>query len=196
MKTLIVTAHPDDCEIAIGASMTRFENLSVYISSDSTTIGGNSKIIDETKSSICGIYNAHLTLGKFETMRIWTKFQELRDILFEIKKTMKPDIIYCTSPKSLHPDHKAVGEACKSIFLEQTVYSFEPIRSNQDFHPDKFMPITKDELQVKLKACSCYSSQSEKHYFDAESIIATARFYGTQIGVEYAEAFEVIREIG
>jgi hypothetical protein len=50
-------------------------------------------------------------------------------------------------------------------------------------------------VALKIKALQAYVTQQGKGFMEPAFIEAMARVRGTQIGVEYAEAFEVIRWI-
>lgn len=199
MRILIVSAHPDDIEFNMGATLCQLRNpdnkIMIDIMSSSETIDGNSEIRKETEL-VAKLYNLSYNIHDFETMELTRDFQKIRNLIYKIKLKFKPDVIFCTSPVSIHPDHKIVGEACESIFLEQTVYAMEDIRGNQKQLINKWNPITEFDLVIKRKALDLYKSQHKRAYHDFVQIEGLARARGMQVGVEYAEGFEVMREVG
>jgi len=64
-------------------------------------------------------------------------------------------------------------------------------------HLNLFMPLTESQLTKKLEAIRCFKSQVGKGetYFTEEYLRGLAVERGSRIGVRFAEAFEVIREI-
>lgn len=202
MKILIVTAHPDDIEFGFGATLWQLcqqkENQIVaLIMSDSMTIEENIgyDLRKEAQDSLVNIYNISIILKTFPTMYFREHFQEIRNVIWEKKKQFRPDIIYCTSPMSSHPDHQVIGEACDSIFLESTIYCFEDLRGNQKQLVNKWNVVSEEDLSVKLNSVGCYKSQKAKAYTSLEGITSLARSRGLQVGQKYAEAFEVMREV-
>jgi len=199
MNILVVTAHPDDLEFSFGGSLNRLmhgkDYIEVHIFSQSDTIHGNEGIVEECTASIRGIYELDLHIHKYPTMHFSEHQQAIRDDIFKIKEELHPTVVFCKSPNSLHPDHRVIGEACESIFLESTVYAMEGIRDGHRQHINKWMEISADDLEVKLTAIGCYKSQRRRGYSNSKIIESWARFRGGQIGVEFAEGLEVIREI-
>ena len=57
------------------------------------------------------------------------------------------------------------------------------------------MPLKEKHLLKKVKALSCYKSQSDRFYMSGDFIKSLAITRGVQINKQYAEAFEVIRWI-
>jgi N-acetylglucosamine malate deacetylase 1 len=198
MKILIVSAHPDDIELCMGATLSRLKRegheIQTHIFSDSKSIEGNENIDEELHESL-KIYGLDEIVYAFETMHFQESYQLIRQHIYEAKLEFNPDVVYCMSPHSLHPDHRVIGEACESIFLETTVYGMSWIRDWHNVDPDKFTKVTLDDMLVKRCAIECYKSQKDKTYTDPEILESIARVFGAQIGERYAEAFEVIREV-
>lgn len=199
MKILIVTAHPDDLEFSIGATITQFvKNNEIYVFtlSNAKTYNKNFDLYEEMKQSmnILGIKRFHV--DGFETNRFKEHNGEIKDYIFQVKEDFQPDLVFCTSPSALHDDHQVVGTACESIFTDISVYAMEDVRGNQRQVINCWNPVTSQELQLKWKALQCYQSQNHRHYHDFKIIESIARQRGMQINTEFAEGFEVIRKVG
>ena len=67
--------------------------------------------------------------------------------------------------------------------------------NNLNFSTQSFIKLSESDIENKIKALECYNSQKSKNYASGEFIRSLAHTRGTQIGVKYAEAFEVIRWI-
>jgi N-acetylglucosamine malate deacetylase 1 len=199
MKILIVSSHPDDIEFAMGATLNRLtkgsDYIEVHIFSQSEDIHGNEGIQEECNNSIHGIYKLDLHIHKYPTMHFSEHQQAIRDDIFKIKQEMHPDVVYCKSPNAIHPDHRLIGQACESIFLEQTIYAMEGVRDGHNQMINKWVEVSEDDLNVKIDAIACYKSQHRRGYSNAKTIEAWARFRGNQVGLQLAEGFEVLREI-
>jgi hypothetical protein len=69
------------------------------------------------------------------------------------------------------------------------------IWNNLGFDTDCFIEIQEKDLGLKVQALDAYVTQKGKNYMNPDFIRSLAVVRGTQIGVPYAEAFEVIRSI-
>jgi len=209
MKILIISAHPDDIEMSMGSTLAKLaltdndhsgldhetHTLQIHILSSSHTIDGNAGITKELGKSLHGIYDLQFHLHEYPTMHFQEHYQAIRDDVFRIKQEFNPDVVYCKSPNAIHPDHRVIGEACESIFLECSVYAMEGIRDGQNQKINKWVSINAEDLNTKINAIKCYTSQTRRKYSDQSLIDAWARFRGAQVGVQFAEGFEVIREV-
>lgn len=180
----------------MGAYLSRLKNVNVCIMSDSKSINPEFDMVQEVSDSLNKIYKVDsLVIEDINTMYFVAEFQNIRNKLFKIKCDLNPDTVFCTSLNSIHPDHRIIAEACESIFIQSSIFSFEPYRSAQKFKPTKLIGISQKELDTKIKALSCYKSQKEKPTMHMKVITASATYYGSFIDHEYAEPFEIIREV-
>lgn len=183
----------------MGATLARLiregHTVGAHIFSESDSIEGNDGIKDEIVESLQGVYNIDFAIHTYRTMYFHEQYQAIRNDIFSIKQAVAPDIVFCKSPNSLHPDHRVVGEAVESIFLDTTIYAIEGIRDSQRQRVNKWVEVSPDDIMTKLRALGKYDSQKRRHYHEDEIIRSWAKFRGNQIGADYAEAFEVIREV-
>ena len=216
MKILFVVSHPDDLEFSCGGLLAKLvekqkcddyvwglqepcadppDEIKIHVFSDSADIEGNDGILEELSKSIHGVYGLVCNVHKYPTMHFREHYQAIRDDIFRIKQEFHPDVVYCKSPNAIHPDHQVIGEACESIFLETTIYAMEGIRDGYNQRINKWVSISAADLETKILAIMQYKSQERRSYSDADLIRAWARFRGGQVGKQYAEAFEILREI-
>ena len=73
---------------------------------------------------------------------------------------------------------------------------FAPALSERVFQPNYFVDVT-DHFAKKLEMMKVYESELEEHPFprSIRNIEALATFRGASVGVEYAEAFQLIKFI-
>jgi len=124
MKILIVTAHPDDLEFGMGATLAKLVNqrtktpldtipptkgayktapehqIKIHVFSNSADVKGNDGILQELSKSIHGVYGLSCTLHEYSTMHFGEHYQAIRDDIFRIKQEFHPDVVYCKSPNS------------------------------------------------------------------------------------------------
>jgi LmbE family N-acetylglucosaminyl deacetylase len=123
---------------------------------------------------------------------------------------IKPDIIYVVHAGDVHSDHRVVFDATIAVFKPfrigwpHAIYSFEcasstnlaaPSASNAflaQYHCD-----IGDYIERKLEILSIFESEvpPAPHPRSIDSVRALARYRGTSVSLEYAEAFMLIRQI-
>jgi len=123
--------------------------------------------------------------------------------------SIKPDIVYTHSTADIHPDHRVTAEATmiacrpKPESTVQKLYMCELPAATEwafgkmghTFNPNVFVDIS-DFISIKTQCIQQYSSEIYE-YPDARSIQSAetmAMNRGKQIGVKYAEAFELVYE--
>ncbi len=127
--------------------------------------------------------------------------RELVEIFDKIIKDFPPDIIYTSWIYDSHQDHITVSKAtiaaarknaCSLYMYEQALPSgLTPYA----FRPQAFVDIS-DTIELKIKSVSAHQSQVQSFSEQwIQGIIAKATYMGFQINVNYAEAFEVVKEI-
>jgi len=80
-------------------------------------------------------------------------------------------------------------------FKTRTIYGYELIWNNIDFQTNAFIVLEERHIAKKISALSAYVTQEGRDYMDPDFIRSLARVRGTQIGKQYAEAFELVRTV-
>ena len=126
------------------------------------------------------------------------------------KDKIKPKFIYTHSSADLNIDHRLVSQATLTAFRPQDNDIWQEIRAfevpsstdyghksiTQLFYPNLYIDIT-DFWTKKLKALNAYTSEirDAPHSRSIYGVESLAKYRGSQVGLYYAEAFEVIRKI-
>ena len=145
---------------------------------------------------------------KFEDNRL-DKYQLLDVVKFieKAKNKVNPHIIYTHNKSDLSIDHKVIYNAVITAFrpqdkeIWQEILTFE-IPSSTDFNPDdNFKPNyiidIKKFIKKKIKAFSLYKEEVRKypHSRSLKGIETLAKIRGLQNGIEYGEAFQIVKKI-
>jgi len=123
---------------------------------------------------------------------------------------VEPDVIYVANGSDAHSDHRIVFEcvmaatkpmkenAVRKIYAYETLSETDqsPSLSFGAFVPNSYVDIT-EFIDKKTKAMEIYDTETQPYPLPREksAIRALARYRGSSIGTEYAEAFMLIREI-
>ena len=220
-KVLIVAAHPDDEILGCGATVARLikEGWQAY----SLILGEGVTARDETRKpalrkkdidrlKACA-RQANKAIGVKEVFMYDfpdNRFDAvaLLDIIKtveKIKNRIKPFAVYTHHPCDLNIDHQvtyeAVLTACRPVKGEtvKKIYSFEIPSSTEwnypyGFSPNMFVDVAKT-MERKIKALRCYKSEMRKapHPRSLERIKTIGRRWVSVSGLDYAEAFELVR---
>lgn len=218
---LIIVAHSDDESIAMGGSIRkhiiRGDNVNVISMTDGVSSRKYTNEIDKNirsnsarlASEILG-FNWIASYDFPDNAMDSLPLIEIVKAIEKVKNQYKPNIIYTSSCADLNVDHRVVanavltafrpqpGEICKEIRLfeipSSTDYGHPSITGR--FSPNLFISI-EETWNDKLKAIEAYSSEMRDypHSRSKEGIKNLAKLRGNQIGVEFAESFEVIRKL-
>ncbi len=204
-KILVLAPHTDDGELGCGASISRWiaEGHEVYYAAFSTADESVPKefpsnqleveVIEAT--GMLGIHPDRLHIFKYEVRKLNFVRQQILDSCIVLRNSIQPDIVLMPSGKDIHQDHVTVHQEGVRAFKFCSILGYELIWNNLSFETNCFVTITKPQLEQKINALKAYKTQASKQYMSADFINSLAIVRGTQIGVQYAEAFEVIRWI-
>lgn len=219
MKALFIAPHPDDETIGAGGTLARHIALGDEVFwcivtqgysppwSEETLINAG-KQIDQVQK-IYG-FKKVFRLG-FPTVKLNTvPHIDLCTAIQEVMKEINPDIVYTTSRNDANLDHRIVydctlvavrplpGNTARRILSYEIGYTGNfgvPVGAFM-FQPNVFIDIT-PYMKNKLVAMNCYETELREapHPRSVEGIKLLARSRGLSLGFEFAECFELVREI-
>lgn len=218
---LIIAAHPDDEILGCGGIITRLNKegykITTLILGEGVTSRDDLRDIKKREKNILELKEeakrANAILGvkevffhdfpdnRFDTVPLL----DIVKVIEKIKNKIKPDIIFTHYEKDLNIDHqityKAVITATRPIKEEtvKEIYSFEIPSSTEwsyplSFSPNVFYDIS-ETIDVKLGALEEYKTElrEDPHPRSSEGVKLNAKYWGMKVGLEYAEAFKIVR---
>lgn len=220
-RVLVISVHPDDETLGCGGTIIKHkvagDSINWMIISGPTTnhpYGFSEELILQRKQEINMVsklyeFESIVELG-FPTQLLHEI--DFRDLIIAIDKeivSLEPEIIYLINRSDVHSDHKIAFNAIyactknfRKPFIERVLMyetlsetEFAPAIRNNAFVPNVFNDIT-PYLEKKLEVMKLFTTEvMEEPYPRALSTIkALARYRGSRIGVEYAEAFMLLFE--
>lgn len=224
-RILVVAAHPDDEVLGCGGTIARYRQAGaavriVFLGEGSTARFTRDRlacaealaaIADRTKSgmqaaSVLGVDEPvfhNLPCVRFDTLPII----DIGKIVESEIQAFQPDTILTHTDIDTNMDHRLTLQACLQAtrpgannavanLLSFEVQSSTEWRFTDQFRPGVFVDIGAT-LETKLQAMAAYESEVRPYPFprSREGITAQAMVRGMQAGIEYAEAFQLVRSI-
>ena len=219
MRVLIVSAHPDDETLGAGGTILKHSAAGDEIFWFLTTAAYTPRYSPEHLrqqeqyvEKMCGMFKVKKLF--------WPKFSTtcldqipLNDIIGKIAEAVSeidPQWIYTVGNYDVHTDHSVVNTALMTSIKSfktggnlQRIMSYEVLSSTDIYpavRPSVFVPNVYSDISgfIDRKIDIMKAVIPELHPYplprSPESIRALARYRGSLIGVEYAEAFQLIFE--
>ena len=201
----VLSPHTDDGELGCGATISKLIKLGcqvhyvAFCTCNQTLPEGYPKGTLENELGhaldVLGVLPANRHIYDFTVRRLSYRRQEILDSLVALNKAIKPDIVFAPQVLDLHQDHSTVAQEAFRAFKAITLLSYELPWNNVEFNANFLVEIQDIHLQNKINALRCYRSQEHRTYMQPDFIRSLACVRGVTIGVEYAEAFTLMRAI-
>jgi N-acetylglucosamine malate deacetylase 1 len=221
MRVLAIAPHPDDETLGCGGTLLRHGQKGDTVSWLIVTRGHeptwSKEVLAQKEEEIAAVnaaygfanlYRADLPTVKLESLPLGDVIDKLREAI----TAAKPDIVYLNHFGDVHSDHRVVFDATMSVLKPfysgrhgvKRVLSYEVLSSTDAFPanparafvPNVFADISQ-YIDRKLEIMSMYRSEVQDYPLPRsnDSLRALARYRGSSIGVDHAEAFMLVREV-
>lgn len=212
----VIVAHPDDEVLGCGGTIAKLAESGarvcvVFACGVDVNAAGRASPWSQacSASEVMGVFtrtrwnldDQRLDLvGQRELSRLVTGFLAVDDY----------DTVYTHHPGDLNADHRAVAEAVlvatrpTPVQTVRAVYACEVPSSTEwsfgsarPFRAQRLEVLGEEHVAAKVEALACYEGEVRKppHPRSEEVVRLLARCRGAKCGHEYAEAFEVLREV-
>ena len=216
-KIVVISAHPDDEILGAGGTIVKHRDqgdeihwliaTNIFESQGfgKQRVSSRQVEIDEVASEL------KMQVHKLEYPTMSLSSRDLLTMVPKIAKIFKevePVVIYVLNRSDAHSDHRILFDAvmaCTKSFRypfirEILMYEciseteFAPILPERVFQPNVFIDIS-NNLEEKLELMKIYASELGEHPFprSERNIRALATYRGASCGVEYAEAFQLLK---
>ena len=212
LNILALSPHADDVEIAMGGTIAKHvsegHNVTILtaILPKENLVGKTDDYMEKNRGKeqekAAKILGANLEILNLDPYDFCFNRKYIK--LFDQKiMSYKPDIIFSCWEHDTHQDHKSLASILFSVTRKNniSINMYEAMLpggiNTYSFSPQYFVNISKF-MDIKSAALKAYESVFERQknntrYFD--SIVGRAKFRGEVIGVDYAEAFIVVKKI-
>lgn len=223
-NVLVIAAHPDDEILGQAGTIRRLSNEGVCCRAVIVAEGLTSRAKKRSEADLSELKElqadakasakvvGYQSIDFCELPDNRLDSMELLDIIKVISvyiEEYNPDTIFTHHHGDLNIDHRIVCEAvltaCRPVknYTVKTIYAFETPSSTEwnymyenPFRPNVYFNVS-ETISAKIDGMACYRSESalSPHPRSPEALIALAEYRGSSVGVKYAEAFMLLREI-
>lgn len=190
-NVLILAPHTDDAELGAGGLISRLADAGAYVTEIIFTGTDGGKMEAVFAAEVMGINNVRF--WDMPIRRLGEHRQDILDGLIELRGQY--DLVIMPSLRDTHQDHQAVAQEGWRAFKNTNLLGYEEPWNDMHYDAQLFVSLSERDLFNKMEAVYQYSSQRHKEYCDPEYIRSLARVRGVQAGVEYAESFNIVRQI-
>lgn len=201
---LVLGAHTDDGEWGCGASINKWALQGARITYIAMSAAEESVKPEYPKNilrseilvsaKILGIPPDSVRVLNFPVRHFPRYRQEILEALVAIRSEINPDLVVVHSSTDTHQDHEVMSSEAFRAFKRASILGFELPHNCRISAPAYFSVVDDSNINSKIHALESYKSQLwrvDGGFKDLMFGIATMR--GCQVGVKYAEAFEVMR---
>ena len=201
----VLAPHTDDGELGAGGTIAKLLELgaNIYYFAFSTAAEsvpeGMPRNILKTEvikaTTKLGIQEKNVVIYNYQVRKLNYSRQEILEDLMKHKKKLKPDLVLMPSLNDIHQDHATIAQEGLRAFKGSTILGYELIWNNLTFNTTSFINLEEKHIQKKCDSLKEYKSQASRDYMNEDFIFSLAKTRGVQIGVKYAESFEVVRMV-
>ena len=222
MRVLAISVHPDDETLGCGGTLLKHraqgDALFWLIATRAIDPQWSPETVKRKAAEIESVAEAygmdrHIQLdfpaARLDTIPQTDLISAIRDTISEVR----PEIVYIVHGGDVHTDHQAVFAAAISVlkpfhmsrFGVRRVLCYEVLSSTESAPPQResvFVPNVFNDITLyvrrKIEIMALYETEVQDDPLPRgpSAIEALARYRGATVGIDYAEAFMLIREVG
>ncbi|MBI1998853.1 MAG: PIG-L family deacetylase [Parcubacteria group bacterium] len=196
---LIFGGHPDDVEIGMGGTARKLATNGRDVFICVATVPNQAALRKKEAAQAVKILGAEQVIFLPVPLKRFGINRETIGAIDKIITRHNPSAVFTHSLGDSHQDHLALTNSILSAARRNSfsVFMYEQIIPGGitpvPFHPHLFVDISAS-IDDKIKAIEAHKSQVKKYGENwTESVRGRAVMRGHQIGVKYAEAFEVVK---
>ncbi|MGY1813019.1 PIG-L deacetylase family protein [Blastococcus sp. SYSU D00820] len=200
-SVLAIGAHPDDVELGCGATLLAHAAAGDAVTMLVMTGGENGPGEPEQlagrrqeQEAAAAALGARLVWGGMRDCTLTADATTVA-VIERVLADTGADVVYVHAPDDSHQDHRAVAAATQGAArrLSRVLHYQSP--STLSFTPTVYVDVTA-HLTGKLHALGAHASQVElSAMVEPDAVVASARHWGAQARIGYAEAFAPTRMV-
>ena len=202
-RILLLGAHTDDGEWGCGASVHKWTGQGddvryvAFSAAEESVKPEYSRDILRHEvldgAALMGIPKSRVRVLDFPVRNFPQHRQPILETLVALRNEYQPDLVMVHCSTDTHQDHETLNRESFRAFKKTSILGYEIPHNCRISEPAYFNPLDRENIEAKVAALSAYKSQLWRAGDLSELLYGQGAVRGSQIGVPYAEAFEVIR---
>ncbi len=219
-RVIVIAVHPDDETLGCGGTLLKHKEYGdeiywLIVTSASTDHGFPETMVQKRDAEIKAVtlkYNFNKVFQlDFPTRKLdLFPVDEIISRISSVFEEVKPNVVFLPFKGDVHTDHQIVFECAfsctksfrfpsvKKVMMMETLSEteFAAQLSENAFLPNYFVNIS-EQFEQKKEILNIYQSELKSHPFprSLKNVEALATLRGAQSGVQYAEAFMLLKSI-
>lgn len=206
-KVLLLSAHTDDCEFGMGATISRLVRTGAEVhwvtfcnawqSLPEEQGFDKDTLINEqlAAADALGVPRANVTVKDVPVRYFPEHRQDILEELIKLKRALQPDLVFCPSLQDTHQDHYTLAHEAQRAFKSETLLGYIFPWNIQSEIRHLFVEVSDADFEAKVASIGCYKSQVGRHYARREKIYSLTSYGGLGASKDLAEPFEMIKAV-
>jgi LmbE family N-acetylglucosaminyl deacetylase len=197
---VIISAHPDDVEIAAGGLLLSLAHNNPGLRVHDVVLTGSPRRQGEARAAASKFLpGAQLTYAfhHLPDGRLPAHWDEVKDHLHAAAGMVDADLVLAPWHRDAHQDHRLLGEVTPTVFRDAMVLHYEIVKWDGDLgQPNVYVPMTDEIARRKVDLLNLsFPSQHGRRWWDEEVFLGLARLRGVECHARYAEAFHCAKSV-
>jgi LmbE family N-acetylglucosaminyl deacetylase len=198
LKLVCLAAHPDDIEIAAGATLLSLAERGGVQGYWLTMTGSPARRTEAESAARAFLPDSQSSFHTFPDGRLPAHWDEVKDILHAFAAAL-PDADLVLAPRmdDAHQDHRLLGTMAPTVWRDALVLHYEIPKWDGDLgRSNCYVPISAELGQRKVSLLNeHYLSQRDRDWWDDEMFYGLMRIRGMECRSRYAEAFQASKAV-
>ena len=198
LKLVCLAAHPDDIEIAAGATLLALGERGDVEGHWLTLTGSDDRRAEAEAAARAFLPNAQTSFHAFQDGRLPAHWNEVKDLLHAFAADVpEPDVVLAPRMDDAHQDHRLLGTMAPTVWRDALVLHYEIPKWDGDLgRSNCYVPISAELGRRKVSLLNeHYPSQKARDWWDDETFLALMRIRGMECRSRYAEGFQASKVV-
>lgn len=193
-----LAAHPDDVEIAAGATLLALAERGTVEGCWLTLTGSPERRGEAEAAARAFLPNSQSSFHTFPDGRLPAHWNEVKDIVHAFAAAIpEVDLVLAPRMDDAHQDHRLLGTMAPTVWRDALVLHYEIPKWDGDLgRANCYVPISPELGRRKVSLLNeHYTSQLTRDWWDDETFLALMRLRGMECRSRYAEAFQASKAV-
>jgi LmbE family N-acetylglucosaminyl deacetylase len=198
LKVACLAAHPDDIEIAAGATLLALAERGAVEGHWLTLTGSPDRRAEAEEAAGAFLPDAQSSFHTFPDGRLPAHWNEVKDIVHAFAAALPDiDVVFAPRMDDAHQDHRLLGTMAPTVWRDALVLHYEIPKWDGDLgRSNCYVPISTELGLRKVELLNKhYPSQRMRDWWDDETFLALMRIRGMECRSRYAEAFQASKAV-